>query len=105
MEYGQEAIRLPKTGSFFIFGARGTGKTTLLKFLFPEAIYINLLRSKDEEALSKNPAALRDIVYGDVNKKIIIDEIQKIPKLLDEVHDLIEEGYDRFILTGSRARK
>lgn len=98
-------IRLPKSGSFFIFGARGTGKTTLLKCLFPEAIYINLLRAKDEEALSKNPSSLREIVYGNADKRIIIDEIQKIPKLLDEVHDLIEEGYDRFILTGSSARK
>lgn len=98
-------IRLPKSGSFFIFGARGTGKTTLLKINFPTAVYINLLRSKDEEALSKNPASLREIVHGNPNKKIIIDEIQKIPKLLDEVHDLIEEGYDHFILTGSSARK
>ncbi len=99
-------IKLPEKGSFFVFGARGTGKTTLLKNKYPEALYINLLLSKEEEALSRNPEELRSrIQAGPSDKKIIIDEIQKIPKLLDEIHQLIEDGVDRFVLTGSSARK
>ncbi len=99
-------IKLPKSGSFFIFGSRGVGKTTLLKQAYPKALYINLLLSEEEEGLSKNPKSLRDRVAATTkNQKIIIDEIQKIPKLLDEIHQLIEDGHDRFILTGSSARK
>jgi predicted AAA+ superfamily ATPase len=98
--------KLPKKGSFFLFGARGTGKTTLLKGLYPEALYINLLRSEEEEELTKSPSSLRSRVATlKGHQRVIIDEIQKIPKLLDEVHQLIEDGHDSFILTGSSARK
>lgn len=102
----ERIIKLPKKGSFFLFGARGTGKTTLLRQQYPDALYINLLRSEEEEALSKTPGSIRDrVAASSGNQKIIIDEIQKLPKLLDEVHQMIEEGHDRFILTGSSARK
>jgi len=98
--------KLPKKGSFFLFGARGTGKTTLLLRHDPKALYINLLKADEEEALSRSPRELRERVLAlPRERKIIIDEIQKIPKLLDEVHQLIEEGHDRFILTGSSSRK
>lgn len=99
--------------SFFIFGARGTGKSTyiqaeFLKKLKPDDyIYYNLLDDETEERLSRNPNLLKTDLTT-LNKKpiwIIIDEVQKIPRLLDVVHDLIESKKCKFILTGSSARK
>jgi uncharacterized protein len=92
--------------SVFLWGARQTGKSTLLKNLFPNARYIDLLKSEDFERFSRRPALLReelDVVVE--NEIIIIDEIQKIPQLLDEVHWLIVNRNFRFILSGSSARK
>src|SRR4051812_20562570 len=89
---------------FFLFGARGVGKSTLLAKLFPSAIAhtVNLLDPMTEERLSINPGELRDIVRAlPVNiTHIIIDEIQKIPKLLDVVHILIEEKKKTFVMAG-----
>ncbi len=92
--------------SIFLFGPRQTGKTYLLKRLFPQAEYYNLLLSDVFFRLSQNPSRLREELQSikPKEKLIIVDEIQKIPLLLDEVHNLIENGY-RFILTGSSARK
>lgn len=92
--------------SFFLFGPRGTGKTSWLKAHFPKSVYIDLLDDEIFNQLLSNPKNLRN--YIDVNKAhdfIIIDEIQKAPKLLDEVHRLIESENYSFILTGSNARK
>jgi len=106
-------IKLPKKQSFFLFGARGTGKTTVLEALFPkgsqsdrESLWIDLLSDEEEAGLSRNPDSLKQRVqqFGKT-RHIIIDEIQKIPKLLDVVHQLIKDGYDKFILSGSSARK
>ncbi|GAB6089224.1 ATP-binding protein [Spirochaeta dissipatitropha] len=93
--------------SFFLFGPRSTGKTTLLKARFPSERIINLLRSSVSIPLSHNPGQLRELINAmpDSDLPVVIDEIQKIPQLLDEVHDLIEEHGLRFILTGSSARK
>lgn len=95
--------------SFFLFGPRGTGKSTLLKKRFDPAgcLWLDLLDSKMEDQFSRNPSELFAIVKALPNEisHIIIDEIQKVPRLLDEVHRLIEETDKIFILTGSSARK
>lgn len=95
--------------SFFLFGPRGTGKSTLLKKRFQqnECLWLDLLDSSIEDQFLRNPSDLYAIVKA-LPKEIIyvvIDEIQKTPKLLDEVHRLIEETDKIFILTGSSARK
>lgn len=102
--------KFPNKHSFFLFGPRGTGKSTLLKLRFEQesCIWLDLLNPRIEERFSLNAHDLIDIVRAlPLEKKyIIIDEIQKIPKLLDVVHLLIEEKKDKiFILTGSSARK
>ena len=92
--------------SIFFFGARQTGKTTLLKQLFPSARYYDLLKSNEFERLSRSPYLLREELQDcPDNELVIIDEIQKLPVLLDEVHWLIVNCNLRFILTGSSARK
>jgi predicted AAA+ superfamily ATPase len=103
----QRAIKLPTQHDFFLFGARGTGKTTLLRTFYPQALTIDLLESRTEEELMLAPGRLEAIIAKSDARHVIIDEIQKIPKLLDEVHRLIEKpGNNKiFILTGSSARK
>lgn len=96
--------------SVFLFGPRQTGKSTWLKENYPKALYINLLQKKTFDHFFQNGNALEsEIKLFQRNHKsniIIIDEIQKIPQLLDEVHNQIEENKKlRFILTGSSARK
>lgn len=102
-------IDLPKDENFFLFGPRGAGKTTLLKNLvwLKSSLYINLLRAKEEQQFARDPDSLETIVNAlpEAIEHIIIDEIQKIPKLLDVVHHLIESTNKKFILTGSSARK
>lgn len=102
-------IKLPNDENFFLFGPRGAGKTTLLKNLawFENTLYINLLRAKEEQQFSRDPDSLETIVNAlpPLTTHIIIDEIQKVPKLLDVVHHLIESTNIKFILTGSSARK
>jgi predicted AAA+ superfamily ATPase len=98
-----------KKRSFFLFGPRGTGKSTLLKKRFSpsEAFWLDLLDSNVEDRFLHNPSELYAIVKAlpDEIKYVVIDEIQKVPKLLDEVHRLIEETNKIFILTGSSARR
>ena len=95
------------TGSFFIFGPRGTGKSTWLKTRYPNSLLIDLLEPDVSRAYSAHPERLRAIVEGNPEKEVvIIDEIQKIPSLLDPVHALMEEKpHMQFILTGSSSRK
>ena len=92
--------------SLFLWGARQVGKSTLVKNLFPDAILYDLLKSDEYERLARRPALLRE----ELEKKgegtiVIVDEIQKVPPLLDEVHWLMENKGIRFILCGSSARK
>lgn len=105
----ERLLQLSEKQSAFLFGARGVGKTTLLKSLpwLKEALFINLLHAREENYFARNPDALADIVKALSNTKpyVVIDEIQKIPKLLDVVHDLIESTNKIFILTGSSAKK
>lgn len=92
--------------SFFLWGARQTGKSTLLKRSFPDNLYFDLLLSDVYERLQREPGQLRQIVQAsNPDSPVIIDEIQKIPALLDEVHWLIENTSNRFILCGSSPRK
>lgn len=91
--------------SLFFWGARQTGKSTLLKTLFNNSLYIDLLKTDLYYRFQKQPSLLREIVQASKNKLVIIDEIQKIPMLLDEVHWLIENLNIQFILSGSSSRK
>ena len=96
-----------KTNSFFLFGARGTGKTTLLKELFnqKQADYFNLLEPKIVSRFQAYPEEFSSEVLASKKNWIIIDEVQKVPELLDLVHHHIETDNKKFILTGSSARK
>lgn len=91
--------------SFFLFGPRGTGKTSWVKATFPDSIYIDLLDADFSMALKPNPKRLNQYIPPNFKGWIILDEVQKIPELLDEVHRLIENNHYRFVLTGSSARK
>ena len=95
-----------KDESLFLWGSRQTGKSTLLKMLFPDAHVYDLLKSDVRMALQLRPSQLREeCELLDDGELIIIDEVQKVPALLDEVHWLIENKRQRFILSGSSARK
>lgn len=98
-------IRYPQDSSFFLFGPRGTGKTTWVRTTFPKAIYCDLLRADLYTRLLADPTRLEELIPKGFTDWIIIDEIQKVPYLLDEVHRLIESKRNKFILTGSSARK
>ena len=98
-------IKHPLNKSFFLFGPRGTGKTTWVKATFPDAVFIDLLESELYIGLLANPQRLEMYIPRDFDNWIIIDEIQRIPELLNEVHRLIEKYKYKFILTGSSARK
>ncbi|MFY8021450.1 MAG: ATP-binding protein [Bacteroidia bacterium] len=92
--------------SLFLWGARQTGKSTLLNHLFPDALLFDLLLSDVYERLSKNPSVFREIILADhQNKIVIVDEIQRIPELLNEIHWLISKHQICFILSGSSPRK
>lgn len=92
--------------SVFLFGARQTGKTTLLLSLFPGSRFYDLLESDTYERLRRNPSLLRqELASAGAGEIVIIDEIQLIPELLNEVHWLIVRQGIHFILSGSSARK
>jgi predicted AAA+ superfamily ATPase len=94
------------TRSYFLFGARGTGKTALIKRLFQDrdVIWIDLLEAKEERRFNANPDMLLQLVKAN-DIQIIIDEVQRVPALLNTAHKLIEEKQTKFVLTGSSARK
>lgn len=98
-------INYPESQSFFLLGPRGTGKSTWLKSTFPHSIYVDLLRGDLALSLRANPSRLESLIPDGFKDWIVIDEVQKIPELLDEVHRLIEAKKYRFVLTGSSARK
>ena len=98
-------LKPPKNKSFFLFGPRGTGKTTWVKKSFPKALYLDLLEAELYTMLLANPQRLENLIPPKSKEWIIIDEVQKIPELLNEVHRLIEKNKYKFILTGSSARK
>lgn len=92
--------------SLFLWGARQTGKSTLLKHTYPGNLYFDLLLSDVFETYRRNPSLLREVVMGyNGPQPVIIDEVQRIPELLNEVHWLIANQGTRFILSGSSPRK
>ena len=102
-------IKLPERQSAFLWGPRKTGKTSYLKKHFPNSLIYDFLKTDLFIEMSKNPALLRErILSKDKNVlmyPVILDEVQKVPQILDEVHWLIENKGLRFILCGSSARK
>jgi predicted AAA+ superfamily ATPase len=102
-------IELPKRQSAFLWGPRKTGKTTYLRASFPASLSYDMLQTDLFLELTKRPFLLREqLVAGDpkqLKEPVIIDEVQKVPQLLDEIHWLVENKGLRFILCGSSARK
>jgi uncharacterized protein len=92
---------------FFLFGPRGTGKSTWLRQAFPNALWVDLLRPEVHREFAARPERLRQLVAGNPERPVVvIDEVQKAPILLDVVHDLIEQrAGPQFVLTGSSSRK
>ncbi|MBI5098554.1 MAG: ATP-binding protein [Nitrospirae bacterium] len=102
------ALKLPANKSFFLFGPRQTGKTTLINSVFKDKIYkINLLLSDQFFKYSKDPSLLRREVMEKRKsiKHVFIDEVQRVPELLNEVQHLIDSTSLYFIMSGSSARK
>ncbi len=93
--------------SFFLFGPRGTGKSTLIKERYQDALWIDFLRPDVFRSYLAHPERLYDTVEGHPGSPVVvIDEVQRVPQLLPVVHSLIEEKRGlQFILTGSSARK
>ncbi len=102
-------ISLPPRQSAFLWGPRKTGKSTYLKSAFPGSLTFDLLQTDLMLDLARRPALLRERLLATPAEKlrspVILDEVQKVPPLLDEVHWLIENRGLRFILCGSSARK
>lgn len=104
----KRSIALPKNPreTFFLWGPRQSGKSTLLEALYPDAYWINLLKTDEFIRYIQKPSLLREELAADKTiKLVIIDEVQKVPALLDEVHWLIEHSDVIFGLCGSSARK
>jgi predicted AAA+ superfamily ATPase len=92
--------------SFFLWGVRQSGKSTLLKEKYPQSLVFDLLLSDLHRRLLNNPEQFREIVLAsNPQSPVIVDEIQKLPMLLDEIHWLIENKKYQFILSGSTPRK
>ncbi len=102
-------IELPPHQSAFLWGPRKTGKSTFLKTAFPDSLVFDFLDTDLFIEFSKRPSLLRERVLAQdgatLKHPIVLDEMQKVPRILDEVHRLIEEKGLRFILCGSSARK
>lgn len=106
MEIVSRFFRIPKQ-SFFLFGPRGTGKSTWLQTRLPDSLYLDLLEPPLHRRLAARPERLREILAGSPDSPtVVIDEIQRVPELLSVVHAVLEEpSPPRFVLTGSSARK
>lgn len=102
------SLRLPKGKSAFLWGARKCGKSTYLKNAYPRSLRFDFLRTDLFFEMAKRPALLRERILAEASASggpIVLDEVQKVPQLLDEVHALIEDKGFNFILCGSSARK
>ena len=106
----KRSLVLPPSGeeTFFLWGPRQTGKTTLLREAYGDGFWVDLLRSEEFRRYSARPEALREelaALSATAGLQVVIDEVQKVPSLLDEVHWLIENRGIHFALCGSSARK
>jgi predicted AAA+ superfamily ATPase len=102
------SLLLPKAGTetFFLWGPRQTGKTTLLTAAYPDALWIDLLKAEEFRRYLHNPELLRAEIAAEKSvRQVVIDEVQKVPQLLDEAHWLHENRGVHFALCGSSARK
>ena len=102
------SLRLPKAGTetFFLWGPRQTGKTTLLTAAYPDTLWIDLLKAEEFRRYLHNPELLRSELEANKSvRQVVIDEVQKVPQLLDEAHWLHENRGVHFALCGSSARK
>lgn len=107
MEFGGRFLPVP-AGSCLLLGPRGTGKSTWLRARWPAALHLDLLDAATQRSLQARPERLEDLILGRPDAEVIvIDEVQRVPALLDVVHRWIEPGPRprRFVLTGSSARK
>ena len=105
MDIVERFLALP-SDSFFLFGPRGTGKSTWLRQQLPDALWLDLLDPARQREYQARPERLRELVMGnEEGRPVVIDEVQKAPALLDIVHSLIESSRTVFALTGSSARK
>lgn len=98
-------LALPADRSAFLWGPRKCGKTSLLRHLYGDRFWIDLLDYDLFMRLNRRPKLLREMIASARAELVIIDEVQKIPRLLDEIHWLMENTPTRFILSGSSARK
>ncbi|MBF0387021.1 MAG: ATP-binding protein [Candidatus Omnitrophica bacterium] len=102
-------IKLPPRQSAFLWGPRKTGKSTFLKQAFPDSLVYDLLQKDLYLEVVKNPSVLRERILAKdpalLKFPIILDEVQKVPELLDEVHWMIENKGLQFVMCGSSARK
>lgn len=101
-------LQLPEAGreTFFLWGPRQTGKTTLLRQAYPDALWVDLLKADEYRRYLERPELLREELAAISRPaQVVIDEVQKVPSLLDEVHWLHENRKVRFALCGSSARK
>ena len=106
MESLMRQFTVPR-GSFFLFGPRGTGKTTLLEQLFPAALRIDLLSPDEHRSYLARPERLAEVISANEGRTVfIVDEVQKAPALLSVVHQAMDRNpHLRFVLTGSSSRK
>ena len=105
----QRLLMLPEPGTetFFLWGPRQAGKSTLLRQRYPDGVWVDLLKADEFRRYVSRPEQLREELEAagpDPSRQVVIDEIQKVPALLDEVHWLIENRGMRFALCGSSAR-
>ncbi len=107
MESITRLLQAPESQSFFLLGPRGTGKSTLTETLYPEATHIDLLLPDVTRSYLNQPERLQKLADAlPQGATVVIDEIQKVPTLLDVVHHVIESKRNiRFVLTGSSSRK
>ena len=104
MEFQRRFLPIPKHS---FIRTRGTGKSTWLRHLFPEALFVDLLQPDVYREMSARPERLRELVLGSPQQTtVVVDEVQRVPELLNVVHALIERPVPhQFVLTGSSARK
>lgn len=98
-------LQAPPRQSFFLFGPRGVGKTAWLHQQFPGALFFDMLDYQVYTELLASPQRLGERIPQGQKEWVVVDEVQRVPELLNEVHRLIESRRLRFVQTGSSARK